>query len=478
MKVVPTGRRMFKNLLSLSLANIITRLLGLVVVTYLARVLHASGFGKLSYAQAIISYFSLFSDMGLRAYGTREVAKNRDRIKEWVNNIVTLRIIFTILSFGILLVFLLLLPATGTREIVALYGLSLIPAAFFLDWVFRGTERMELVGIAQVVNSLVYCGLVLLFVHSSTDLLRVPLCMIAGTSVAVVFLSVLFRKGYGWLSMTVDFTFQKRILGSAFFFGLASILTKIYYNFDTVMLGAMKGDAVVGYYSAAYRVILVLISFGGLVNQAIFPAVAQYYKKGDNTKLSLLLRFTVKAMTTVAVPLAVGGTIVARPLITLLYGSQYEHSVVAFQILIWVVAVIFVSINYGNSLMACDRERVATIGLGAGAVTNIVLNAFLIPRFGLVGASAATLATEVGVFIYMVHFLGQIVRVHWQVYLLKPLIAASVMGFGLLVVDFHVLAEIPLGVVLYSVVLVLIGGVTKEDIRSFTKHVMNRSPLT
>ena len=84
-----TTRRILKNFVSLSFSQIVTKALGLVSVAYLARVLGAEGFGKIGFAQAILAYFMLLVNLGLSTLGTREVARNREEISRYVNNILT-----------------------------------------------------------------------------------------------------------------------------------------------------------------------------------------------------------------------------------------------------------------------------------------------------------------------------------------------------------------------------------------------------
>ena len=80
-----TGQRILKNFLSLTTANIISRLISFVTIAYLARVLNASGFGQICFAQAIIAYFALLSNLGLTTFGVREVARDKEHITDFSN---------------------------------------------------------------------------------------------------------------------------------------------------------------------------------------------------------------------------------------------------------------------------------------------------------------------------------------------------------------------------------------------------------
>jgi len=469
-----TGQRILKNFLSLTAANILSKLIGFVTIAYLARVLNASGFGQISFAQAIISYFALFTNLGLTTFGVREVARDKEHIKKHVNNILTLRIFLAIVSFGLLLIFIAFINKPANyKALIAFYGLSLFPLALSLDWVFQGIERMEFIGIAGILRSLVYAGLVFLFVNNPSKILSVPLFALAASFVTIALPIYIFVKNYGWFSFSFNWSIWKEFLIKALPMGFSFIMIQIYYNLDTIMLGFMKGDEVVGWYNAAYKIIFFILPFSGLLIQSIFPLISKYYKE-SREKLSLLVNTSAKILTAVAIPLGIGGTILAKPIMNLIYGPQYQNGVIAFQILIWTVAVIFVCVNFGNSLMACDGERKYAVGVSVGAGTNIILNFLLIPRFSLVGAAIATFATEVVVLVYMAYHFSKITRIHLERYILKPSIASLVMGAVIWTVRINVLLSIIIGAAVYLAVFLSIRGVNGEDIRLIRRHILGR----
>jgi O-antigen/teichoic acid export membrane protein len=471
---LPTGKRIVKNFLSLAVANIVSRLIGFVTIAYLARILNASGFGQISFAQSIIAYFTLLSNLGLNTFGIREVARHKEHIKKYVNNILTLRLILAIISFALLLIFLLFInKPTEYKTLIAFYGLSLFPTVFFLNWVFEGVERMEYVGIANILRSLTYAGLVFIFVNSPSEILSVPLFALVASFIMIALPIYCFVKHYGWFTPSFNWRIWKEFLITALPMGLSSIMISIYIHMDTLILGFMKGDEVVGWYNAAYKTILVITSFGGLFIQAIFPAISRYYKD-SREKLSLLVNSSAKLLTSVAIPLGIGGTLLAKPIMNFIYGSQYQDGVIAFQILVWNAAVIFISVNFGNSLMACDRQRRYALGVSIGAVTNTILNLLLIPHFSLEGAAIATLVTEVVVLLYMAYHFNRICRIYLERYLLKPSIAALIMGVVLWTVRVNVLFAIIIGIAVYVASFFLIRGMNSKDIQLIRKYIFGR----
>jgi O-antigen/teichoic acid export membrane protein len=230
----------------------------------------------------------------------------------------------------------------------------------------------------------------------------------------------------------------------------------------------------VGLYNAAYKIILVLLGLGGLLQETLFPLCSRFFKE-SNEKLVVLLNISEKIYVTIAIPLGVGGTLLAKPLIILIYGNSYEGATLPFQILIWTVVVIFTSLTFGFTLMACDRERSYMLGVGCGALANIILNSVLIPPFGMIGAAVATLAAEIVVIIYMVINSREIACIRVERYILRPVIASSVMGLAIAWSNLHVLINIFIGMFVYIIVFLLLRGIRKEDVILFKRYVLGRS---
>ncbi len=98
-----TAQRIVKNTFSLLFSSIFAQFISFFVVVYLARILGPGDFGKISFAITITIYFTLIINLGLPLLGTREIARDREKINDYLNNILTMRLCLAALSFGLLL---------------------------------------------------------------------------------------------------------------------------------------------------------------------------------------------------------------------------------------------------------------------------------------------------------------------------------------------------------------------------------------
>jgi O-antigen/teichoic acid export membrane protein len=468
-----TVRRVVRNFLSVSFAEVILRGITFLVIVYLARILAPANFGKIGFAQAVIAYFLLPVNLGLTTLGVREVARNKDDIDKYASNIVTLRLMLALFSFCSLLVLVTFIHLSyEIKYLILVYGLTLFSSALLTEWLFQGIEKMQFMGIARVLDKLLYGVLIFLLIRSSQELLLIPYLWLAGSLMATGFLIFVFVRRFGKLRLRFNFSFWKSLMRRALPMGAAAIMIQVYYNFDVVMLGFIKGDKVVGWYSAAYKLILLIWGFIPIFVNAVFPLMSRYYKESQE-KLRTLISSTTRLLSTVALPLGIGGTILARPIMGFFYGEKFNPGIIGFQVLIWSVVIICIRCIYEHSFLACNLEKRFLWGVSLGALTNIGLNIILIPHFSLKGAAVATVISELVFSAYLLSYFQVISRRQIMKYPLKPLLAAVLMGFVVYYArNLNLGLSIPLGILTYSVFIILLKGVTFEEIGRLKEEIL------
>ena len=174
--------------------------------------------------------------------------------------------------------------------------------------------------------------------------------------------------------------------------GLSSVFTLIMINFDMVLLGFLKPASDVGQYSAAYKFIGFFSSFVFLYNRNLLPAVSRC--RGNPSMLQHISTRTQKYTLLLAVPLAVGGAMVSRPLIRLVYGSRFSGGAVALAILIWIIPLSSSRVLYRVTLLSHGLQNYNLWVSLAAVLVNVTLNCVLIPRYSYVGSAVATVISE------------------------------------------------------------------------------------
>jgi len=473
-----SGKRILLNTVSLLAGNIVTNIAGFAAIVYLARVLQPENFGKLNFAIAFVAYFILIANMGLPLFGTREIARAKDKIKEYLENICSLRLSLAFIGFLILLgiTFLIDKPAE-TKYLILLYGLEMIPSALIIDWVFQAVERMGYISFGRIISSMSYLMLVLCFIASPKQLLLIPCFKVFGTFLLAGFLVLIFFRKFGPPKFNFASMEWKNIVRGSLPIGFSLLMAQIFYNIDTVMLGFMRSNEEIGYYNSAYMFIMFLIISVGAYHNAVYPLMSDYFMT-SLPSLKLLMENTTRLMAILSIPLAIGGTLLAGPLMNLFFGSEYNEGKIVFQILIWAVLIIYLNTGYSRGVLACDRQQWYFWGTAIPAAINIICNFILIPPMGIKGAAIATVMAEAGGFIVMYNAFKPVVHVQFWKYTLKPAVAAIIMSLFLFCGSelFHLNLFLLLigGLIVYFFSLFITNGISESDLRLLYKKIFER----
>lgn len=465
-----TAQRFVKNLFSLSVAHIAAQIIGFFVVILIARKLGAVAFGQLSFAKAFVSYFLLASNFGFTIYAIKEVAREKKSTCQYAGNIVALRLLLSSISFLIFWVLLFLIDFTVDKRLILLYfGLTLFPLAFDLTWVFSAHERMEFRAVILIFKEGIYALLIFALLFRFPSAITVAKLKLLAIILASLLSIGLYLCLFGRLRLKYDRRFLLDFLHGALPIGFSLLMIRVYYNLDTVMLSFMKGDAVVGSYNAAYRIIIALISFGGLYGSVFLPTLSSQIKESNKNTRSMIEK-SLKLLVIIAIPLGIGGTILAFPIINLFFGKEYINAVVPFQILLWACVIIYISEVSTNALIAFNKQRQLMFFVIFGAVSNILLNFLVIPHFGSRGAAVTTCISEGIVFTGGYLTIKKIVPISIVPYLIKPIFSSIIMGTILyLLKGLNVFSLIIMGIMIYVLVLYLIKGISSDDIHLIKK---------
>ena len=366
------------------------------------------------------------------------------------------------------LVLLVLLAAVGVLlvpdpdgSVLAAYGLTLLAVGGSTRWVHFGLERTGTVAIARILGEVLMVDLVLAFVHGPSDLVRVPVAQFLGDGLAsLILFAVLARWGHG-IRIRIDLEAVREVLPRCWPLVAGSLLSLLIYNSDLIFLRLFRGASAVGYYVAAYALVSFLANLSAAYGNSLLPTLSRLEGDGERR----LYRTATAQVVTVALPIAVGGALVAPGVIGAVFGSAYRPSVLPLQVLLFSVVFGVLRDVAKVGLVKRGREdrllRMNVIGTGL----NLALNVVLIPIWGILGAAWATVATEAvrmavaRSYARQAEFQAPPVRRFWRAGVATAAMAAAITVTGL---DEPWLA-IPVGAGAYAVGLVLTGGLRVRE---------------
>jgi len=217
----------------------------------------------------------------------------------------------------------------------------------------------------------------------------------AAAAFLIMLITIAFiGKRYGYFRIEYDHRYCSTILkeGMAFVFTAAFVV--MYFKIDSVMLSLMKGDDAVGYYTAAYNIIIAFMVFPAIMAKVIYPSLSKDYFRSQEAYRGLLKKTLLFAVLLGAASV-VGVCLFARSIILLLYGAAFVGAVGPLRILSLTFLLICITTVAGTALNAGNKQKALALTTGAGVVINVVFNALLIPPYGTNGAAAATCLTQV-----------------------------------------------------------------------------------
>ncbi len=390
-------QKVVKNTFWLTTGEIVGRLLRVVLVLYAARVLGAADWGVFSYALSLSALFTVLADIGIGAVLTRELVRDNENGAVYLSSSFLIKTIFLALTALIILFVTPLFTNIQLSETLLIFVASLVVAdniRILSGSINRAVEKMHLEAFTNIITqvAIVTMGVWILRTRPSAESLAVS--YVAGSSLGAVF-GIWTIKSY-WKKFFTKFDRQtvKRLLSAAWPFALLGLLGSIMLNTDIIMLGWLRTETEIGYYSSAQKIIFTLYILPTLIGAAAFPTWTRLANK-DKMAFADLLEKALKTVFLIAVPITIGGLIIGSEVMDLFFGAEYQPAALTFQILLLSLAINYPAAILGNALFAYNQQRHFILYGGIGALANVTLNFLLIPVWGIAGAAVATVITQI-----------------------------------------------------------------------------------
>jgi len=369
----------------------------LITFPYVSRILLPVGTGKVSFATSLISYFSMFAQLGIPTYGVRACAKVRDdreQLTRTAHELLMINLIMCIISYVALAIALITVPRLREeRTLYVIVSFTIILTSIGMEWLYKALEQYTYITVRSVIFKFIALIAMFLLIHQESDYVIYGGISIFAASASNIFN---FINAHRYIDMKPvgHYNLRQHLKPVLVFFGM-SAATTIYTHMDTVMLGFMKTDEDVGYYNAAVRIKSILVSIVTSLGTVLLPRASYYV---EHELMDEFKRITKKALDFVfllALPLMLYFMLYAEQGIYLLSGPAYTGSILPMQIIMPTLLFIGLTNILGiQILVPLGKEKTVLYSEIAGAVVNIIVNAILIPRLASSGAAIGTVAAE------------------------------------------------------------------------------------
>jgi len=419
-------RKIFNNIVFLGVAELSRSLLLFFYIKHITFILGLDNYGIIAWTQSAIAYFVLFGNLGLEIYGTREIAKNPANSKNLVNNILTIKIVASLILYLLLLIFVYFIDKNMTEKIVVIIAGGLIFAnAILINWVYQGLEKNHLVAIRQVLISIINLAGVYIFLTQKDQVIIAMSIIVSSNLINSIWLLFYYLKKEGKITFTYD---KERWLGylrQSFPIGITFFMIVIYNSTDIFMLGLIKENADVSLYDTASKLIIFGILPTQILQQAFFP---QMSKNGISERgIKLANKYTLFTYL-IAVLSCVIIFFNAEFIVLLQYNPEFIEAATLLKYFTIKLFIVYIAVSYSSPLMAWGKQKELMYSTIFGAIINVLLNFLLIPDYGIYGAMIATIISETIVLLNYIYHLRKISSTLFLNNILRALIVGIVIA--------------------------------------------------
>lgn len=374
----------------------------LITFPYVSRILLPEGTGKVSFATSLISYFLMFAQLGIPTYGVRACAKvrdNKEELSRTAQELLMINLVMSAISYVLLFLALAFVPRLQEdRTLYLVVSLTILFNAIGMEWLYKALEQYTYITVRSIIFKFVALVAMFALVHTRDDYVIYGGITILAASASNIFN---FFHAHKYISMKPvgAYRFKRHLRAVAVFFAMACAST-VYTHLDTVMLGFMATDTDVGYYNAAVRIKSILVSIVTSLGTVLLPRASYYVEHGLMEDFWKISRKALNFVFVAASPLMLYFMLFAKQGIYFLSGEAYTGAILPMQIIMPTLLLIGLTNILGiQMLVPLGKEKVVLYSEIAGAVTDVILNALLIPQYASAGAAVGTLVAEIVVFV-------------------------------------------------------------------------------
>jgi O-antigen/teichoic acid export membrane protein len=425
-------KRTLVNFLSLAMLQIGNYVLPMITLPIISRVIGPEKYGAVNYAFAFAGYFILFINAGFDLYGSRQIVSykgDKEKIQQLFSKITFSKLYIALISTVIFIGCLFSIEQLR-QEIWVNVFTYLLCLGWIINpsWLYNGMQDSRRYAVFSFVSKLLFSVAIVLVVTQRSDYIYHPLI----TSLAHLLVSgVSFfyaLKKYGLRFRLVPWKDIKQTLKENRTLSLIWWISNQASSTGIIVAGFLLSTADIGFYSAALRMIIIIQSITSMpLNTVLFPYIGEAFGEGYHKGIERVHK-AFPYLVLLALAMAIGTFIIAKPLILVFFGTEFANAV--FLLKISAVALFFSTINsaLGQQVMLNLKKDVAQIKfLFAGFVLNIVLLILFINMYHSTGAAIAWPVAEGLIFIgYIVYFRANRIQVFNHAYYRPAFILANI----------------------------------------------------
>lgn len=385
------------NMLLNGIKGIMSIAFPLITFPYISRVLGVNNLGKYNFASSIVSYFVLFSGLGISTYSIREGARIRENSKEislFTNEIFTINVCSTVVSYVSFLILILLTPKFSNYIILMIIlSLQIVFKTIGIEWIYSIYEDYIYITVRSIIFQILSIVMLFLLVKGEKDVEKYAIITVISAVGSNVF-NYLHSHKYCEVKLTKTIDWKRHLKPIMILFAM-SVAVTIYVNSDITILGFLSDDFAVGIYSVSTKVYSVIKTLLSSILIVSIPRLSAALGKSESEDFCKIAEDIYKSLLTVIIPSIVGIIVLRREIIIILSGADYLKATSSLFLLSIALLFCLGSWFWGQCiLIPLKFENIVFQVTIVSALVNILMNFLLIPIWKENAAAFTTIIAE------------------------------------------------------------------------------------
>ena len=379
------------------IGNLVHAVLQFLLNIYVARVFSTDDYGLINYSASLITFFSSISTLGFNGIITKKFAEDEANSGEYLGTAMLARAVFSLAS--ILLLQIIVITSNPEEKllpvIVLCQSTAILFASFDLPiyW-FRYQSKAKTVAILRLASFTVSALWRIVVVSLYADIVLYIIGVSLETCLFVILLFIAYKKQNGETSIRFSRVKLLSMLKISYPFIFSAILSTIYGQTDKIMLKSMVDNTAVAIYSVSLTLAGAIVIIPTALIEGFRPDIMSF-KLTNQTMYIKRLKQLYASVFWICIAYCIFITVFAKWIILLLYGDKYINPVPSLSLVVWYTSFSYFGAINNLYMVAEGKTKWVQLTTLVGALTNVVLNFVLIPMYGVTGAAAASLITQI-----------------------------------------------------------------------------------
>ena len=387
--------KVIKNYLYNLSYQILIIILPVITIPYVTRIFTSEDLGNYGFYNSIVSYFALFSMLGIGIYGTKQIAAAND-VSSTFWNIYVIQLISSVLAIFVYLIVVFSIPQMG-GVIPLMVSVVLFERMFDISWLFSGKEDFKKITLRNTVVRLVGVICIFTFIKSSDDLYLYIFLIVIINFLGQLVMWVPAKKFIKRPSFNTKI--MKKNLHPIVLLFLPQVAISLYVVLDRTLLGLLGSYSDVGIYEQGQKLTSILITVVTSLGVVMLPRVANLLSEQKDREAQNMVKFSFILYNLIIFPMIFGLIAVNEVFVKLFLGQNFQDVKYVLYIIVFNLMFIgWTNILGYQVLVVRNKNKEFMLSTTIPAFVSVVVNIAVIPFFGYIGASITSVVVEILVF--------------------------------------------------------------------------------